>query len=32
MFHFDWNSFMQAFFVFLGAYFGTKHGPNGNGK
>jgi hypothetical protein len=24
--HFDWGQFFQAFVVFLGAYFGTKHG------
>jgi hypothetical protein len=23
---FDWSQFFHAFVVFLGAYFGTKHG------
>ena len=30
MFHFDWGSFLTAFFIFLGSYFGTKHGSSGN--
>ena len=24
--HFNWHDFFQAFLMFLGAYFGTKHG------
>lgn len=24
--HFEWGSFFQAFFIFVGSYFGTKHG------
>lgn len=32
MFHFDWSGFVQAFLIFLGTYFGSKHGTkNGNG-
>lgn len=26
---FNWHDFLHAFIVFLGAYFGTKHGTNG---
>ena len=26
---FDWGPFMQAFLLFLGSYFGTKHGNSG---
>lgn len=29
---FNWHDFVQAFIVFLGAYFGTRHGTNGNGN
>jgi hypothetical protein len=29
---FDWGTFIQAFVLFLGSYFGTKHGNNGNSK
>jgi hypothetical protein len=32
MMHFDWSQFFHAFVTFLGAYFGVKHGFNGNGK
>lgn len=27
-----WTQFFTAFVIFLGSYFGTKHGNNGNGK
>ena len=32
MFDHFWSQFIPAFLMFLGAYFGIKHGTNGNGK
>ena len=32
VFGIDFSDFFRAFIVFLGAYFGTKHGTNGNGN
>ncbi len=26
--HFDWGMFFQAFLIFLGSYFGSKHGTS----
>jgi hypothetical protein len=30
--HFDPSDFFRAFLTFVAVYFGTKHGPNGNGN
>lgn len=27
--HFDFTQFLSAVFIFLGSYFGTKHGNSG---
>ncbi len=32
MFGFDWHSFVSAFLMFLGTYFGAKHGSTNGSK